>query len=204
MTAGGSDAVLRVEEVACIRGDRLLFEGISFEVGAGGALRVSGPNGAGKSSLLRLLAGLLPAAAGRIERPAATAYLGHENALKLDARLGGELRFWAGLDGGAGDRLAAAVERFELAPLLDLPVRLLSNGQRRRAALARLAASGAVLWLMDEPEVGLDARSVERMEQAMAAHRAGGGMIVLATHATVDLPDAELLALEKPREDAIF
>lgn len=186
-----------------MRGDRLLFDELSFAVHQGGALCVLGPNGAGKSSLLRLLAGLLTPAAGSIERPERIAYLGHENALKLDSRLEPELLFWARLD-GSEDGMADAIARFELEPLLDLPVRLLSNGQRRRAALSRVAASGAALWLLDEPEVGLDARSVAALAAAVAAHRAGGGLVVVATHAALDLRGAEKLVLEKSSQDAML
>lgn len=193
MTEG--DGNLVAIDLACARGGRLIFEGVGLEVGRGGALLVQGPNGAGKSSLLRLLAGLLRPAAGTLRNPFRTAYLGHDNALKSDRSLAEELRFWARLD-GAGDRWRTALDRFDLVPLVDLPTRLLSSGQRRRAALARTLASGAKLWLLDEPSVGLDATSLDRLAAACAEHRSAGGLIVAATHVPLGLDAAVVLALE--------
>ncbi len=182
--------------LACMRGGRLIFEDVALQVTRGGALLVRGPNGAGKSSLLRLLAGLLPPAAGRLSNPFRTAYLGHDNVLKLDRTLGDELRFWARLDGAAG-RVDEALARFDLAPLADLPTRVLSSGQKRRAALARTWASGAELWLLDEPSVGLDMASIDRLAAACADHRAQGGLIVAATHVPLGIDDADVLMLER-------
>lgn len=187
------------EGLACARGGRTVFEGVSFRLAAGGALLVTGPNGAGKSSLLRVLAGLLGAEAGRLERSVDAAFLGHDNALKEQRTVRSELRFWAGLDRRAIDgrrpAVEAALERFELTPLADLPVRLLSSGQKRRVALARTWASGAPLWLLDEPSVGLDAASVARLAGVMAEHRASGGSIVAASHVPIGLDDAAELRL---------
>lgn len=121
--------------LACMRGGRLIFEDVGLQVAPGGALLVRGANGAGKSSLLRLLAGLLRPVAGRLSNPFRTAYLGHDNVLKLDRTLGDELRFWARLDGAAG-RVDEALARFDLAPLADLPTRVLSSGQKRRGIVA--------------------------------------------------------------------
>jgi heme exporter protein A len=185
---------LEASALACVRGGSLVFDEVSLAVAAGEALLVQGPNGAGKSSLLRLLAGLLRPAAGRLSNPFRSSYLGHDNALKPDRSVAQELRFWAGLD-GAADRWRDALERFDLAPLADLPTRLLSSGQKRRAALARTWASGAELWLLDEPSVGLDAASVERLAAACADHRARGGLIVAATHVPIGLKDASVLTL---------
>jgi heme exporter protein A len=186
---------LAVLNLACARGGRLLFEGLSFAVEPGGALRLTGPNGAGKSSLLRLLAGLLEPAAGRIERPARLAYAGHEVALRPRRSLGHELAFWARLDARPPQAWRAAAEALALTPLIDVPCELLSNGQRRRAAIARAAASGAALWLLDEPEAGLDAASLARLGALLAAHRAAGGMVVAATHHADGVPNAATLAL---------
>lgn len=186
---------LAVHDLACARGGRLLFEGLSFAVEPGGALRLLGPNGAGKSSLLRLLAGLLEPAAGRIERPARLAYAGHEVALKPRRSLAQELAFWARLDGVDTAGWRAAADALALAPLLDVPCGLLSNGQRRRAAIARAAASGATLWLLDEPEAGLDAASLARLAELARAHCAAGGMVVAATHHGDGVPNAATLAL---------
>ncbi|MFC3711775.1 heme ABC exporter ATP-binding protein CcmA [Sphingoaurantiacus capsulatus] len=194
MTEG--DGNLEATDLACVRGGRLIFDALDLRVAPGEALLVQGANGAGKSSLLRLLAGLLRPAAGRIANPFRTAYLGHDNALKGDRTLAQELRFWAAVD-EAGDRWREALDRFDLVPLADLPTRLLSSGQKRRAALARTWASGAELWLLDEPSVGLDAPSVDRLAAACAAHRAGGGLIVAATHVPLGLQDARVLTMER-------
>jgi heme exporter protein A len=182
--------------LACVRGGRVIFEGVDLHVATGGALLVRGANGVGKSSLLRMIAGLLAPAAGRVGNPFRTAYLGHDNALKPDRALGEELRFWASLDGGE-ERWVEAIDRFDLAPLVDLPVRVLSSGQKRRAALARTWASGAQLWLLDEPSVGLDSASVERLTAACADHRARGGLVAAATHVPLGLEGADLLTLER-------
>ena len=192
MTMAGGQ--LEAIDLACVRGGRLIFDDLAFRVAPGGALLVRGPNGAGKSSLLRLLAGLLRPAAGQLHNPFRTAYLGHDNALKPDRTLAQELRFWARLD-GAGERWHEALDRFDLVPLVDLPTRVLSSGQKRRAALARTWASGAELWLLDEPSVGLDAASIDRLAAACADHRAAGGLIVAATHVPMGIDDAELLHL---------
>ena len=194
MTEGAGN--LEAIDLACARGGRLVFDGVGLNVGRGGALLVQGPNGAGKSSLLRLIAGLLPPVAGTLSNPFRTAYLGHDNALKSDRSLAQELHFWARLD-GAGDRWRASLDRFDLAPLADLPTRLLSSGQKRRAALARTWASGAELWLLDEPSVGLDAASLDRLAAVCAEHRAAGGLIVAATHVPLGLDGAAVLRLER-------
>ncbi|MEI6419486.1 MAG: heme ABC exporter ATP-binding protein CcmA [Sphingomonadales bacterium] len=185
---------LVVTDLACQRGGRLLFSGLGFRCDPGGAVQLLGPNGTGKSSLLRQLAGLLPAAAGRIDGGGARGFLGHEVALKWSRPLGEELRFWAGLDGGLA-RLPAAMTAMALEGLVDVPCRLLSSGQRRRAGLARVLASGAPLWLLDEPTAGLDDASVALLATAMAAHRAAGGMVVAAVHGDIGLAVPTLVRL---------
>lgn len=187
--------MLTVTNLACERGGRMLFEGLSFTVAAGGALQVEGRNGAGKSSLLRLLAGLLRPAAGNVARPERTAFAGHQVALKPEPALARELLFWARLDGRTPDHVAAALDALGLAGLAEVPVGVLSSGQARRAALARVIASGAELWLLDEPGVGLDAASLVRLAGALATHRAAGGAVVLATHGDVGLDAPARLAL---------
>ncbi len=172
--------LLRFEGVTLRRGGRILFEGLDLALGAGQALHLGGPNGSGKSSLIRLAAGLLEPAAGRIERsPLALA----DDALALDRELPLKraLGFWARL-AGSEDRLDRAMNALGLAELAEVPVRMLSSGQAKRASLARAAASGAALWLLDEPLNGLDRDSIGRLDALIAAHRASGGAVLAASH----------------------
>ncbi len=192
--------------LVCRRSERLVFADLDFSVASGEALLLVGPNGSGKSSLLRLMAGLIRPYAGQLEwdrtpiRDDAAAhrehlaYLGHQDALKPVLTTIENVRQWAGLS-GHGNRAEAALAALDLAHLADLPARFLSSGQRRRTALARIIASGAKLWLLDEPTVGLDSVSIAALERALAAHRASGGMIVAATHLDIVLPGARLLDL---------
>jgi heme exporter protein A len=172
-------ALLRMEGVACVRGGRLLFEGLALAIEPGAATIVSGPNGAGKSSLLRLAAGLLLPAAGRVMRGASTALA--DEGLALDPRLtlAAALGFWARLDRADA---AAGMEAMGLLALAEVPVRMLSTGQRKRATLARLIAGKAQLWLLDEPANGLDDEGLGRLAEAIAAHRTGGGAVLAASH----------------------
>lgn len=184
-------SLLTLDQIACRRGGRLLFEGLSLTLTAGEAAVATGPNGVGKSSLLRLAAGLLEPSAGTVD--AGTVALADDR-LALDERrtLGAALGFWATLDGGDAEAAMTAMGIGHLGPA---PVRILSTGQRKRAVLARAIASGAALWLLDEPANGLDAEGLERLTTAMAAHRAAGGVILAATHQPLGLADAKTVAL---------
>jgi len=175
-------ARLAFDGVACLRGGRLLFAGMSFALGPGGAGLVTGPNGIGKSSLLRLAAGLLAPAAGRIAREGRVTLAADAAALDRTRPLADALAFWARLDGADGAARAHALDMMGLADLADVPVRMLSTGQAKRAALARVIASGAAVWLLDEPGNGLDTASLARLGEAIAAQRAGGGIVLVATH----------------------
>jgi len=190
-----ADALLRVHDLACRRGDRLLFSGLDFALGAGEALIVEGPNGAGKTSLMKMVAGLLRPVAGRVERPMPMAFLAHELALDLDLPLARALGLWARLDGAGPAAIARALTEVALAPLAEVPVRMLSSGQRRRAGLARVIAAGAPLWLLDEPGVGLDVAALDRLAATMAAHRAAGGAILVTTHMPLGLDGCRRLAI---------
>ncbi|WP_185210304.1 heme ABC exporter ATP-binding protein CcmA [Sphingomonas sp. NBWT7] len=188
---------LAADDVACRRGGRLVFANVSFALGAGDALVVAGPNGCGKSSLLRLMAGLAAPFAGAVTRKGATALLGEASALDGELRLGDALSFWARLDDRATvtSRVAAALGDVGLAALSDVPVRMLSTGQRRRAALARVIAGDAAIWLLDEPASGLDAASIALLETVIARHRAAGGIAVVATHQPIALPGTAAIDL---------
>lgn len=198
-------AGLEAVALACARGGRTVFEGVSFALPPGSALLLTGPNGAGKSSLIRLLAGLLPRAGGRVlwdgadtaEEPGpfhrALRYLGHQDAVKPTLTVAANLGFWFRLAGG-GDA-GAALAAFGLDRLAGLPAGLLSAGQRRRLALARLLAGSPRLWLLDEPSVTLDADSVAALVRLVRAFRDGGGIVLAATHAELDLGPSQRLAL---------
>lgn len=195
-------------QLTCVRGTRRVFAGLDFALPAGGALLLTGPNGSGKSSLLRLMSGLLkPAAGGLFWDGRALAdqpdllrgrlhYVGHLEAVKPVLTAAENLAFWAGLQGAGGGAVETALACFGLAAQSGLPGRLLSAGQKRRLALARLRASPAELWLLDEPGVGLDQDSLERLGHEIARHRADGGAVVLSTHGALPVETAETLALE--------
>ncbi len=182
---------LRFTDVTCTRGARVVWEGVTFALGAGDAALVTGPNGAGKSTLVRVAAGLLRAE-GSVEVEGERALLTEAAALDGERTLRAALRFWATLDARPEPerRVVAALDALDLTPMAEVPVRLLSTGQRRRAALARVVASEAGVWLLDEPANGLDAASVARLEDLLATHRAGGGIGLVATHLPLALPGA--------------
>ena len=185
---------LSFAQVTGRRGGRVLFRDLSFVLGGGEALWVQGPNGVGKSTLVRIAAGLLSPANGSVTRDGAVALLAEAAALDAAVPLGAALGFWAGLDGGR-DRLDAAMEAMAIRSLADVPVRMLSTGQKRRAAIARVIASNAPLWLLDEPANGLDVASLDRLEAAIARHRDGGGAVLVASHVPIALPDAQMVTL---------
>ncbi len=192
------------DHLACERGGRLVFRGLSFRVAAGEALLVTGRNGAGKSSLLRMIAGLVRIAAGRLALEGGDAeatigeqahYLGHLDALKPALTVRENLAFWAEFLSGTAGNVEPALDAVDLVPLADLPAAYLSAGQRRRLSIARLAAVKRPLWLLDEPTSALDAASQGRLADLMRAHLAGGGLIVAATHGAIGLEGARELKM---------
>jgi heme exporter protein A len=195
---------LTAENLACARGERMLFADLNFRVAAGQALAVEGANGAGKTSLLRLVAGFLAPAAGRIavraaggdsddaeERGKLVGWLGHQDGLKPQLTVAEQLRFYTHLYRGSDD--ASLLEQVGLARQADLPCRYLSAGQKRRLALARLLACERPLWLLDEPFAALDKAGQGLVAQLMARHCSGGGILIAATHEPLGLSNESLV-----------
>lgn len=180
-------SALRFKAVSCVRGGRLLFEDVTFALAPGDAALVSGPNGAGKSSLIRIAAGLLAPVSGRVDVEGSRALLTEATALDPELSVAAALRFWARIDGHA-EAVMPALAAVGLDDLAQVPVRLLSTGQRRRAALARVVASEAPIWLLDEPANGLDTASMRVLEGLIAGHRRAGGIALVATHLPIALP----------------
>jgi len=194
---------LTAENLVCVRGDKRVFEGVSFRVTAGQALAVEGANGAGKTSLLRMIAGFLAPAAGRFvvknvqgesddaeERGKSVGWLGHLDGLKPQLTVIEQLRFFAHLYGKTAD--ATLLEQVGLARQAELPCRYLSAGQRRRLALARLLAGARPLWLLDEPFAALDTAGQALLAHLMALHCGAGGIIIAATHDPLGLGNESL------------
>ena len=210
-TAAEAAQGLVADGLACRRGGRLVFHGLSFQLRPGGALLVTGPNGSGKSSLLRLVAGFLQPHAGSLSWdgvpvPECTeayrrslAYVGHLDAVKPTLSAFENLAFWSRVMMGvsADDQVDVALAAFGLTDLADLPGRYLSAGQRRRLALARLLIGESRLWLLDEPTLALDGESVRLLEEVMAQHREGGGLIAIATHTTLCIDTPTLVELSE-------
>jgi heme exporter protein A len=206
---GAPDTGLVGHGLTCVRGERTVFTDIGFAVPSGGALLLLGPNGSGKSTLLRVIAGLLKPVAGHLTWQGAAVddpethhsrlrYLGHLDAVKPMLSVAENLEFWMDQYGERPDSLAAvgtALDRFGIGHLANLPARFLSAGQRRRLALARIIAAPGALWLLDEPTVTLDEESVGAVEAMIAAQRAGGGVVVVATHTGIHIPGADTLRL---------
>ena len=186
---------LEIDTLALRRGERLLFERFDLSLGAGEAVALTGRNGAGKTSLLRAVAGLIRPEAGSVRFESATGALepdtaraeglhlmGHHDGLKSGRTAREELQFQGQWTGARAEAVDQAIETMQLARLLDIEVRRLSAGQRRRLALARLVASPRPLWLLDEPLAPLDAEQRVRFGELMAAHLSGGGLILAAVH----------------------
>ncbi len=198
-------------DLLCVRGERNVFARIGFTLDDGQALVLRGSNGSGKSSLLRLMAGLLRPARGTIDwdgEPIARDpeahnrrlhYVGHLDAVKPSLSVSDNLAFWSALCRGQikEDAVHRALARFGLAMLADIPARMLSAGQKRRLALARLIASPASLWLLDEPTIGLDADSIAVLRESINEHLGEGGLAVIAAHGELAIKGASDLDLDR-------
>ena len=183
------------EDVACVRGGRSLFQGFSLALKSGDAAVLRGPNGVGKSSLLRLAAGLLEAASGNVIRTGTFALADESLALDTRQSLGSALSFWATIDGASRLAVNDALGAMGIGHLAQVPVRMLSTGQRKRATLARVMASGADIWLLDEPGNGLDKDALTLLDAAMAVHRVNGGIVLAASHQPLGLDGARFVNL---------
>jgi heme exporter protein A len=191
------------ENLAASRGGRAIFRGVSFGVAAGETLAVRGPNGSGKSTLLRIIAGLLPPSGGEVRiAPKAgegdhqrVHYGGHLDALKGSLTVAENLRFWASVWASGRDGVEEALETVGLGPIGHLPAAVLSAGQRRRAALARLLVAKRPIWLLDEPTASLDAAGEAMLGGMIGAHLAQGGIAIVATHAELPVTAARVLTL---------
>lgn len=197
MTIGQQpSASIRLENVAVIRGNRMVFGGFSLSADAGDIVWIRGANGSGKSTLLRLAGGLLTAASGTVDIRGSIALADENSALDVNRRLEDALAFWGSLDGTSGARCDAAMAAMDLVALAEVPVRYLSTGQKRRAGLARLMATGATIWLLDEPYNGLDSANAARLDAALLAHARSGGIALVAAHASPTINVAQSVKLD--------
>jgi heme exporter protein A len=197
---------LSASDLACRRGGRDVFAGVSFSVASGEGMAIRGRNGAGKSSLLRMVVGLVRIAGGRLALeggdPELTVgeqahYLGHQDALKPSLSVGENLRFWSAFFDAASADIVEPLAAVGLDALIDLPAAYLSAGQRRRLSIARLVAVKRPIWLLDEPTSTLDAAAQARLGEIMRAHLASGGLILAATHSVLGLNGARELQLDQ-------
>jgi len=188
---------IEVETLAIERGGLQVFETLSFVAQPGSHVALTGRNGAGKTSLLRALAGFLKPSAGVIrfdcgeDAPRHTHFLGHRDGLKSALDVREHVLFWRDLLGGSGD-VDAALNQVGLAHVADLPARALSAGQARRLSLTRLLVAPRALWLLDEPAAALDTNGKALLTDIIAAHRAGGGIVIAAVHEPLGTPDVDV------------
>ena len=195
-------------DLTCFRGGRTVFSRLSFSLRSGGALLLQGPNGSGKSSLLRIMAGFLHPIAGSIQWHDGSIddepdihcqrlhYIGHHDPVKPVLTVRENIEFWATLR-NSNCHLDQALKAFDIVHLLDIPGRFLSAGQKRRVNLARLLASPARLWLLDEPTTTLDHKTLERFEESVALHRESGGIVIASAHSVLGFDSPEIIHLEE-------
>ena len=194
---------LTVQDLSCVRGGRVVFNGLSLQLQDGAGVELTGPNGSGKSSLLRVLAGFIPPAAGSIRFEGGEDetslgeqchYVGHLNGVKRALSVQENLAFWVQFLGGRD--VNHALKAFDLENLAHIPAGMLSAGQARRLGLARLELAYRPLWLLDEPSVSLDAGSQKILSKSINAHIKAGGMVIAATHTPLGVKFAKSLKLD--------
>lgn len=200
--------MFEAQNLDCILGQRVIFEDLSFKIKSGDVLILKGRNGSGKSSLLRILAGLLRPSSGSLlwqgrsvlseldDHFERCQYVGHLDAIKSALSILENISFWVQVRGYSSDKLTSALQKFEIEDVSDFPARFLSAGQKRRVSLARLIASPAAIWLLDEPAASLDQVMVGHLESMIKNHRNNGGIIVLSTHQDLNLKDTVDLKLD--------
>ncbi len=187
---------LHIDNVAVMRGNRMVLRGLSVTARAGDVIWIRGANGCGKSTLLRLVAGLLTVTSGKIHSEGRMALADENLALDANVTVEDALRFWADMDGASSEAREAALAAMDLQDLAHIPVRFLSTGQRKRASIARVLASGADIWLMDEPYNGLDSASCARLDEAIIGRAAAGGIVLVAAHQPPSINVAISLSLD--------
>ena len=187
---------LHLENVAVIRGNRLVLSGLNLRVAAGELMWVRGANGCGKSTLLRVIAGLLNSTSGEVRADGRLALADENLALDPNLTVSDALRFWAHMDGASPSERDAALTAMDLVSLSDVPVRYLSTGQRKRASIARVLASRCAIWLLDEPYNGLDSASCAHLDKAILSHVGAGGIVMLAAHQSPSINVSDSLVLD--------
>jgi heme exporter protein A len=195
-------AHISLDNVAILRGNRLVLQRFSMQANAGDIIWIRGANGCGKSTLLRVIAGLLPVTAGQVSIEGTIALADENCGLDVNQPLEKALSFWAGMDGANGEAQNSALQAMDLIGLVDVPVRYLSSGQRRRAALSRVIASGAPIWLLDEPYNGLDSANMARLDTALLRHSAAGGIALVAAHQPPSINVAQSIALDQVQAES--
>ena len=189
--------IIKLEDIAVVRGNRLVIQRLNLHALAGDIIWIRGANGCGKSTLLRMIAGLLPSISGTLQTSGTMALSDENLGLDSNSTLETALNFWTKLDGSGADQLDEAMLAMDLRGLADVPVRYLSSGQRRRANIARVIASGANIWLLDEPYNGLDSANCARLDTALLKHAAGGGIALVAAHQPPSINVANSIALDE-------
>lgn len=184
---------LSAKGLACRRGDRLLFRQLSFDLGAGDALHITGANGTGKTTLIRALAGLTTPFAGEVACEGALGLVDERPALDPDQPLGKALDFWLRIE--ACQNASGTLRELGLEALLEVPVRYLSTGQRKRASLAVLISRAVPIWLLDEPLSGLDVAAIDNVTSIIQRHVEGGGLALIASHQPLAIEGLKKLEL---------